>query len=500
MNISKRTFFIFLSLHIILLSSCKKWLDQEPQDGIIKENFWKTKEQVLAAVVGCYSSIQGPPTGISDKALPEYLFLWGELRGDFLSPSTGISTDEQDVINVNVLPTNSLSKWAAVYRTINNCNTVIDFAPEVTGYDNTLTQQQMKAYVAEALALRSLMYFYLVRTFGEVPLVLKSTSTDEDISPIEKSSKEVILAQITKDLVTAESDASVTYGSKLYDTGRITKTVVQTILADVYLWDEKYTESIAECDKVIASGKYGLVAGTSSWFSTVYGTGNSNEGIFELQYDAQKLNTLYTIFATSKRRYVAAVKVLEDVYTLDYTDETNADLRGIGAAVKASDNSIWKYIGTDSYNARAAADSYAHWFFYRYADVLLMKAEACNQVNRGQDALDLVQVIRDRANALPATGQDLQADDTEGINAYILEERGREFAFEGKRWYDLLRNAKRNNYRNLNILLKVVAETVSSDRQQSALAKYRDVNSHYLPVNSAELVTNSKLVQNPFYK
>lgn len=500
MKLFKSTFYIFLLLSVVLLSSCKKWLDQEPQDGIIKENFWKTKEQVLAAVIGCYASMQGPPAGVSDRALPEYLFLWGELRGDFLTPATGITTDEQDVINVNILPTNSLSRWGAVYRTINNCNTVIEFAPAVIQYDNTFTQAQLNAYVAEALALRSLMYFYLVRSFGEVPLVLKSTSTDEDISPIPKSSKEAILAQITKDLLTAEAAAAISYGSKLYDTGRLTKGGVQTILADVYLWDEKYTEAIAECDKVIASGKYGLVAGTGSWFNTVYGVGNSNEGIFELQYDAQKINTLYSLFATSRRRFVAAGKVLEDVYTLDYVDETNADIRGVGAAVKASDNSIWKYIGTDNYNSRAAADSYAHWFFYRYADVLLIKAEACNQVNRGQDALDLVQVIRTRANALAGTEQDLQPDDTEGISAYILDERAREFAFEGKRWYDLLRNAKRNNYQNLNVLLQVVAETVSSDRQQSALAKYRDINSHYFPVNTNELLTNTALVQNPFYK
>jgi hypothetical protein len=83
---------------------------------------------------------------------------------------------------------------------------------------------------------------------------------------------------------------------------------------------------------------------------------------------------------------------------------------------------------------------------------------------------------------------------------YILEERARELAFEGKRWYDVLRHAKRNNYKRLDILLDMVARSVPSDRQQSAIAKFKDFNSHYLPIFQYELQTNKQLVQNPFYK
>ena len=191
---------------------------------------------------------------------------------------------------------------------------------------------------------------------------------------------------------------------------------------------------------------------------------------------------------------------MEDIYTVDYNDETLTDLRGAAAAVRTSDNSIWKYTGFTYNTLRSQDASYAHWFVYRYSDVLLMKAEACSQASRGEEALEIVKTIRDRAHALVATERHPDASDAAEIAAYILEERAREFAFEGKRWYDVLRHARRNNYANLGSLLDMVAGTVPADRQQSALGKYRDYNSHYFPVYEPELLKNSLLKQNPFYE
>ena len=103
------------------------------------------------------------------------------------------------------------------------------------------------------------------------------------------------------------------------------------------------------------------------------------------------------------------------------------------------------------------------------------------------------------ANALPATALTPDPADVNAVSDYILAERAREFAFEGKRWFDLLRFAKRNNYARLDILLDLVTRSVPSDRQQSAIAKFKDFNSHYLPINSGELQDDPNLVQNPFY-
>jgi len=484
---------IFFSFLLITATSCKKWLDLKPQDGIIRQDFWKTKEQVQSAVVGCYSSLLGP--------LSENLFIWGELRGDMISPGPGMTNDELDVINVNTLPTNGVTNWSNVYRTINYCNTVVDFAPGVLSVDNTLTKTQLNAYLAEARALRALMYFYLVRSFRDVPLKLKSTASDEDLLQLPKTSQDTILQQIVSDLAFADSNAVTTQGSSYYDKGRITKYTVKAIEADVYLWMDKYQECVAACDYIINSNKFGLIAGNGGWFSNLYYAGNSNESIFEFQYDAQKLNTFYNMFSTNKSRYLASPIVMDEVYTIDYIDDQNKDIRGEGAAVRTSDNSIWKYIGVDFNTIRTSDASYAHWFVYRYADILLMKAEALNQIGgRGTEALQLVTTIRTRANALAQTDAKPDPADKRGMTDFILAERAREFAFEGKRWYDVLRNAKRNNYERLDILLNMAAKAVPAIRQQSALGKYRDPNSHYFPIYAYEIQSDPNLIQNPFYK
>ncbi|HEY0040844.1 MAG TPA: RagB/SusD family nutrient uptake outer membrane protein, partial [Flavisolibacter sp.] len=86
------------------------------------------------------------------------------------------------------------------------------------------------------------------------------------------------------------------------------------------------------------------------------------------------------------------------------------------------------------------------------------------------------------------------------MEEFILQERQREFAFEGKRWFDVLRNSKRNNYQSVRYLLDMTATSIPPDRQQAAFNKIRDFNSHYLPIFLYELQTNKLLVQNPFYK
>lgn len=482
-------------------SSCNKWLDLKPQDGITGAEFWKTKEQVQSAVMGCYSALLASPT--NSRPFSQCAFLWGELRGDMVAATTGTTSDENDVISLNILPTNTISDWRSVYQIINYCNTVIDNAPKVIGVDATFTQDALKKAVAEAKTLRALMYFYLVRTFGDVPLKLKSSSSDTDIEPIAKSSQDDVLTQILKDLGEAEPDAVTTYGDKASDKGRVTVYLVNALQADVNLWMGKYNECISACNKVINSNKFGLIDGSSAdvWYNTLYGVGNSNEGIFELQYDKQALNSFYDLLQSPRRHLIANPAVLDGLYTVDPIDPVNnRDIRADGGSVRSSDGMIWKYAGWNSTTARASTESYAHWIAYRYADILLMKAEALNESGNGQGALDLITQIRNRARALPATNFNPSPTDRLGVEDFILQERAREFAYEGKRWFDLLRFAKRNNYERIDILLDVVAKTVPPDRQQSAIAKIKDKNSHYLPIYFYELQTDKLLVQNPFYK
>lgn len=503
---NRKIFFnlILVSLLIISSTACNKYLNLQPQDGIIRAEFWKTKEQVQSAVIGCYSSLLGDATN-REKPVSEYLFMWGESRADMMTTVIGATPDDVDIANVNTLATNNNVNWVSIYKTINYCNTVVDFAPDVLANDNTFTKAQLNQYLAEVRALRAFMYFNLVKTFRDVPLKLRSTSNDVDIQQIGKTSGDSVLLQVVADLAFADSNAVITFGNSALDKGRITKYTVKSMQADVFLWMDKYQEAADACKFVMDSRRYGLINGNSAWFDNLYYKGNSNEGIFEFQFDQQKLNSFYRIFTTSSARFAAAPTVIEQVYGIDFVNDNNKDIRGDGAAVRTSDNAIWKYIAIDFNSIRSQDASFAHWFAYRYADILLMRAEALIQLGglqNGTEALTLITQIRNRARALAQTNPNPDPTDKRAMTDFLLDERAREFAFEGKRWFDLLRNAKRNNYERLDILLEMVSKSVPPNRQISAINKYKDPahNSHYFPIFFYEIQSNPNLIQNPFYQ
>ena len=493
----KLIIFTGITYFTILFSACDNWLTLEPQDEITGNEYWKTKEQVNAELVGCYSSLLQNPSG-SSRTLPEYLFLWGELRGDLISYNSGVKFDEYSVMNGIISQDQSLCNWNDVYRTINYCNTLIAKAPDVLKTDHTFTETQLNQYISEALTIRSLMYFYLVRVFSDVPLKLDATLSDGDNFQIPKSNTSLVLNQIVSDLATAEKNAVTTYGTDKLDKGRVTKYTINAIQADVYLWREQYDSCIIACDKIINSGQFGLVTEYRSLFTQ----GQTGESIFELEFDPQALNPFYTMFSTSKgRRFLAAQRVVDDIYMVDENNpEVNYDRRGNNASIKYSNLSIWKYLGLNSSTGRTEEESYAPWILYRYADVLLMKAEACAQIGRGQETKDLIERVRERAHAIDATAQDPAPDDVDGLTDYVLAERAREFSFEGKRWFDLLRNAKREHYRRIGLLTDLVIKVAPDVRMQTMLNNIQDTLSHYLPIYYYELETNKKLEQNPFYK
>jgi hypothetical protein len=489
---------IFL-LFVPLFSSCDDRLDLRPQDGTVREEFWKTKEDVQAAVIGVYSSLLNQPPGVNDRPLPDYLFMWGELRGDMVIPTNNATRDERDISTMNILPTNPISNWAAFYRVINYCNTIIDLAPGAKEKDPTFTQEELDGFIAEALTVRAYMYFTLARTFRDVPLKLEATLSDTDNFQIPKSSQVEVLQQVVADLEEAELKAHESYGSNSANKGRFTKSGINAMQADVYLWLEDYPKAIEATDKVINSGKFALIQANDAWFSTVFAEGNSSESVFELQYSLQNLNPFDDMF-TNRPRYFVSGRVLDEVFGINYNDPTESDIRGERASMVASSGTIYKFSGLNAQERKPRNESDTHWFVYRYADVLLMKAEALNQLGDGTQALDLIEEVRVRAEAIPSTARNIPDNDKAGITDFILEERAREFAFEGKRWFDVLRNSKRNNYERLDILLNMAAYSAPSDLQQSILAKLRDTDSHYLPIYFYELYANKALEQNPFYE
>ncbi|MDR7370193.1 RagB/SusD family nutrient uptake outer membrane protein [Flavobacterium aquidurense] len=484
--------------------SCDNYLDLRPQDGIVRQEFWKTKEDIQAAVIGIYSSLltsppgTNLPTGMTNYTVSEYLFMYGELRGDMISPAGFVTTDQRDITTSNIIPSNNLTSWAVMYRVINYCNTVIDLAPAVIKEDPTLTQKQLNNYLSEALAIRAYLYFTLARTFKDVPLKLEATLSDADNFQLPVTPQSEIFAQVVKDLALAEEYAVKDYGNIASNKGRITAYTINAMQADVFLWMDNYDGAIAAADKVISSGQFQLIPASNSWFARVFAEGNTTESIFEFQYTAQNVNPFYDMFF-QRPEFIASPRVLEEVFGIDFVNPLNKDIRGDRASLVAGSNEIYKYTGLNTDERKTLQEADTHWFVYRYSDVLLMKAEALTQLNRGSEALTIIDDLRLKRAALDL-GQRINPQSKTEVTNFLLEERAREFAFEGKRWFDVLRNARRNNYERLDLLLANALGSAPADQQQSILAKLRDPNSHYLPINKYEIYTNKKLVQNPFYK
>jgi hypothetical protein len=516
-------------------TSCSNWLTLAPEDGVIREEFWQTKEQVNSAVVGCYSALLNGPV--------EKMFLWGELRADMVDNGLITRSDYSQVIDGEISASNPIVNWASFYSVINNCNTVLKFAPDVQKIDGTFTDKMRKEYEAEALTLRAMMYFYLVRSFRDVPLVTTASVSDDQNYSIAKTPGATILDTLVRDLKIATANAPLSYGGdNAKNKSRITAYTAKTLLADIYLWQEKYAECNALCQEVIGSGRYSMIHIDKSYvpiviggatvdtvtvanesdaekmFTQTYVDGASVESIFEIPFTTQKQNPFYIMISPSYNFLKSKSDVVEGMIFPETlwpgAGRAATDIRGADCSYKVG--IIWKYVGTSKSGAARLSTNYtAPWIVYKYSDVLLMKAEALNQLGLQasgdaaqtyyRQAAAAMTIVRSARNAVETSEYDYSATTINGttLEKSILDERAREFAFEGKRWYDVLRYAKRNDYGGTNIqyLTNLAISSASPDKQTSLQAKYRDPkhNSHYWPIYDNEIETNKELKQNEFY-
>ncbi len=530
-----RTVKLFVFIVITMaVTSCQDWLSLAPEDGVIQQEYWQNKEEVNAAVAGCYASVMDGPV--------LKMFMWGELRADMLEGGSRPSSIFTTIFDGEISPENSVVDWSTLYTVINNCNIVLKFAPDVQKRDGTFTQKLLKSYQAEALTLRAIMYFQLVRSFKDVPLCLEAyTSDDQNLYP-GKMDGNIILDSLVNDLKIAINNAPATYGTNLKDKCRITSHTAKTVLADIYLWQEKYAECNTLCNEIIQSGRYGLIAverqkqivydenlvaidsvyipnesDAEKMFVNTYVMGQSIESIFEIPFTTEKNNQFYTFLGPS----INSLRVKSDIVDggifpspLYSSYKAAIDVRGEGCSFR--NGLVWKYIGTSRNGITRNSLNYTTpWIFYKYADVLLMKAEACNQLGLRADdivaqqfykeAVESLNALRDARNAVPTDAYKFSIGNIDGkeLEKAILQERAREFAYEGKRWFDVLRYAKRDNYggNNLDYLIHLAVNSATPSKQQSLIAKYRDPkrNSHYWPIYIKEIETNKNITQNEYY-
>ncbi len=478
------------------VSSCSKWLDLQPQDGITKSEFWQTKEDVKAALYGIYSSL-------NEGGVEQRIFMWGELRADMIEVTPLAPDDYRFVKDVNILSNNRIAAWGAMYATINDCNLLIDFAKDAKALDPTFTDAEYNTYVGEAMTIRSLLYFYLVRTFRDIPLKLKGSFRDSDVlTPTPQASEAQTIQRLITDLKEAQKlvpdyhiepeDTGVTViGAYVPESpvnkGRITKPAVTALLADIYLWNGDYEEAVIEADKVLSTDRYRL---TDGGILPIF-EGGTSETIFEISHRESISNAMQSLLLAPPYFAANTMLIKDEIFVSNKETDINLkDPRG-ESFIYTSGGLIAKY-GIE-------LPSYYSFQIYRISDVMLIKAEAVNELGRSEEALDIVKELRLQRGALVATDPGLSNDDDEGISWLILAERAREFAFEGKRWFDLLRFARKDNYANIDILVSLVGKTADVAVQQAAISKIRQKDSHYLPIHEDELSKDILLKQNPFY-
>ena len=470
----KTLFSVFL---ITSLSGCKKFLDLKPENSLTRDEFFKTEADANSAITGVYDGLQSCVT---------QFFRWGEFRADLITPNAA-----NDPIYLQSFDNlNSIAVWAEPYKLIGRANIVIEKVPEIPKFDRRFSEADSRKIVAEALFLRSLAYFYLVRTFKEVPLVLQAPSSDAVNFLLPKVSADSILNRIEADLLIAEADLPVEYGRTTDTKGRATKGALNALQADVYLWHKKYPESAAAAKKVLDNSALYKLVPADEWFN-IFALKNSSESIFELQYDSQltEVNNL--------RSLSNGMTVNNSLYNLFLTEQ---DLvRGKNRTYREAGNrTFWKYTGLTVDNVERAADD-PNFIIYRLPDVMLMRAEALAHLS-GPDkveAISLINAVRRRVMLDELNTLD-ESTPLPILIDIILKERAMELAMEGKRWFDLVRNA--TNEKNDDILLsRVVSSRAPAERAQ-VRSRLIDSRSWYLPIHRDELLRNPRLVQNEYYR
>lgn len=521
-----------VSFLALLLTSCSDWLNLAPEDGVTRQEFWKTKEHVHSAVIGCYASLL-------DGSV-EKMFLWGELRADMLTNGVSPNNNYSDIFDGEISPSNAVVDWADLYTVINNCNIVLKQAPAVRKNDATFTAKQLKEYEAEVLTLRAMMYFTLVRAFRDVPLSLDGYIADDQDFYLPTTPGDQVLDTLIHDLKIASANAPVTYNDNEKNKNRITSWAAKALLADIYLWRERYAECNALCQEIIGSARFSMIpvekyefpvadggviidtvtianeSDADKMFIQTYVDGLSVESIFEIPYTTLKTNPFYAMLGASNFSLRPKLEIVDGTIfpspVYDFASEAT-DIRGSGCSYRAG--LLWKYVGTSRTGLTRTSVNYTSpWIMYKYSDVLLMKAEALNQIGLNthdesaqdyyQQAIAAMKIVRDARNAVETADYKFDNDvNGKALEKTILDERAREFSYEGKRWFDVLRYAKRNNYEGTNIqyLINLAINSASPEKQQSLIAKYRDPfhNSHYWPIYIREIETNPNLKQNEFY-
>ena len=546
-------YLLLLSFPPALLSSCSDFLDILPMNSTVLENYWKEKADVTGAVNGCYEAL-------ATEDVITRMSVWGELRSDNIVAGNNVPNHINEMLRENLLPTNDMCRWASLYNVINRCNIVCRYAPEVQEIDPNYTYNEMKATIAEMKTIRALCYFYLIRAFRDVPYTTEPSIDDNQNYVLPATPFNAVIDSLIYDLEGIKDDAQRRFeiekvqNKSIYvpeaNTSRITRWATYALLADLYLWKGDWDNVIKYCDMVIdyKAQVYNellqadqindielydgipmiieaTVKGTKdvgNAYTSIFGTGNSFEGIFEIYYNGNtgQENNFISNYYGNRDNPIARLKAPEFLME-NLSSNTNqlwqsSDCRAYESITsEGTSYAITKYVRQSaSFSLRSTSNvtisgdrrtrKDANWIIYRLSDVMLMKAEALIERSESDwpEAFKLINNVYKRGNNIsPETTTGSLTYETYAISRdkmedLLFEERQREFLFEGKRWFDLVRLARRDGKTE-----RLSSNTIRkhSVDQNVIKIKLTDPNYIYFPYAKSELKVNPLLVQNPAF-
>jgi hypothetical protein len=533
-------------------SSCSDFLDILPMNDVVLENYWTEKADVVSVMNSCYETLE------HSDAMAR-MAVWGELRSDNVRMGANVPNDINEILKENLLPSNPFCGWSKIYEAINRCNIVCHYAPKVQAIDPNYTEDEMLANVAEATTLRALAYFYLIRTFRDVPYTSEPSIDDSQNYILPATPFNDVVDSLITDLERVKGYAVRRYytdesPNAYQNSCKITRWAVYALLADLYLWKGDWDNSIRYCDLVIDYKRQqyedmleregnvnnidlidgipmilekpvgSTVCGNS--YNEIFGEGNSFESIFELYFrsNQSQLNTWVSNYYGDNTNTLGRLSAPDFLFK-DVAQGTNqvfkkTDGRAYESAeLTSSRYAISKYtrrnVQYTTQNVTTERDLQmvssrrsggdANWIFYRLSDMILIKAEALIERGSVEDlnaAFALIDIVNKRAN--DAVGgsrastlkKEDYIDSKAAMEDLLMEERQREFMFEGKRWFDLVRMARRDgdNSRLVLLVSRKYLENVNAIK-----IKLADPNIIYFPYAKSELKVNPLLKQNPAF-
>ena len=475
-----RLLYTFVLVGLLALGACEDLLDQEPVSEITQSNAFESAEDAEAAIIGTYNRLQDAlGSDNDDLGIDNGFVVWGDLRADALVSSPSAPPGIEEATMNALTSTNIYADWSPFYGVINAANTVLE---------NVLTLEDISPDVqnrilGEAYFLRAYSYFYLVRIWGDVPLVETAYSSADQEFALPRTGKADIFALIESDLAEAAQVLPPQYTDNAQTRGRATLGATQALQAHVFTWiarregggDAYLQQADAAATAVINSPVYALAAN----YADIFGAENTSESIFELQYNLgnQETNDLSILFLKAPYNVQLRSLIEFDPKFIALAETRPEDTRipvikqepAEGDLIQ--DPFVVKYAGKGQ-DAQGFSTSDDNIPLLRLGGILLLQAEIKNQLGDTEAAVALVNQIRERAGLSAVTAASPQE-----ATDLILEEGYVELFAEGHRWFDLIRHG---------VAVSQLEDVTSEDQL-------------LWPLNIDELTQNPNLVQNSFY-